>query len=367
MDKEKFSLEKKLKITVYFDPKDVKPTVVQNATVVLADVLRASTTIAVYLYHGAAGVALCPDPGTAKKVFEKQKRGEGLLAGERDWQKIPGFHLGGSPLDSSREKVKDRIVAFSTPTPLKVLKNAKHVVMGAFVNLDDVYDSCLRGKRDVVIVCAGGQEDSAFAGMLADFLQNTLSSTPILLAESAKEAVALYKPWQGRIIDLLRESSEGKSLAQKGFAKDLDFAAKVSRTSAVPYLKDDLFLKEDTPKRKWLEDAKKPTTPQKGKSIKITAPLSPKNPEHPVPGSEKGGKKGAHGQEAKKHEDKKGDDKKHSDKKAEKSDKKTDKAAPAPKKAEVKGTVVKPKKAPKPMFSKKTVANAPVKMIRKER
>ena len=91
-----------MKITVYFDPKDVKPTVVQNATVVLADVLRATTTIPVFLYHGAAGVALCPDPGTAKKIFEKQKRGEGLLAGERDWQKIPGFHLGGSPNDSSR-------------------------------------------------------------------------------------------------------------------------------------------------------------------------------------------------------------------------------------------------------------------------
>ena len=168
-------------------------------------------------------------------------------------------------------------------------------------------------------------------------------------------------------MDLLRESPEGKSLIQKGFGKDLDFAAKVSRTSAVPYLKDDLFLKEDTPKRKWLEDAKKPTTPQKGKSIKITAPLFPKNPEHPVPGAEKGVKKGARVADGKKHEDKKGDDKKHADKKTEKSDKKTDKAVAVPKKAEVKGTVVKPKKAPKPMFSKKTVANAPVKMIRKER
>ncbi len=186
-----------MKITVYFDPKDVKPTVVQNATVVLVDVLRASTTIAMYLYHGAAGVALCPDPGTAKKVFEKQKRGEGLLAGERDWEKIPGFPPGRSPLDSSREKVKDRVVCFQHPNPLEILKNAKYVVIGSFVNLDDVYDSCLRGKRDVVIVCAGGPEDSAFAGMLADFLQSTLGATPIVLAESAKEAMALYKPWQG--------------------------------------------------------------------------------------------------------------------------------------------------------------------------
>lgn len=357
-----------MKITVYFSPKDVKPTVIQNATVVLADVLRATTTIPVFLYHGAAGVALCPDPATAKKLFEKQKRGEGLLAGERDWEKIPGFHLGGSPNDSTREKVKDRVVCFSTQTPLKVLKNAKYLVLGSFVNLGEVYDSCLRGKRDVVVVCAGGPEDSAFAGMLVDFLQSTLGDTPIVLAESAKEAIALYKPWQGRILDLLKDSPEGKELIQKGYAKDLDFTAKASRISAVPYLKDDLFLREDPPKRKWLEDAKAKAAPQKGKSIKVTVPLFPKNPEHPVPGMEKAGKKGAadkKGADAKKHEDKKAEDKKHAEKNA---DKKAEKGAPAPKKGEAKATPVpKVKKPPKPLFSKKTVAVAPVKMIKKEK
>ncbi|HJT23684.1 MAG TPA: 2-phosphosulfolactate phosphatase, partial [bacterium] len=350
------------------DPKDVKPTVIQNATVVLADVLRATTTIPVFLYHGAAGVALCPDPGTAKKVFEKQKRGEGLLAGERDLEKIPGFHLGGSPNDSSREKVKDRVVAYSVQTPLKVFKNAKYLVLGSFVNLGEVYDSCLRGKRDVVIVSAGGPEDSAFAGMLVDFLQSTLGETPIVLAESAKDAIALYKPWQGRILDLLKESPEGKELIQKGFAKDLDFAAKVSRISAVPYLKDDMFLREEPPKRRFPEEAKK-TVPQKGKSIKVNVPLFPKNPEHPVPGMEKAGKKGAE----KKGADKKGEDKKHEDKKGEKgapAPKKGDaKAMPAPaKKGEAKAPAApKVKKPPKPLFSKKTVATAPVKMIKKER
>jgi 2-phosphosulfolactate phosphatase len=355
-----------LKITVYFDPKDVKPTVIQNATVVLVDILRASTTIPMYLYHGAAGVALCNDPGTAKKIFDKQKRGEGLLAGERDWEKIPGFHLGGSPIDSSREKVKDRVVCFATQTPLKVLKNAKYLVLGSFVNLGDVYDSCLRGKRDVVVVSAGEMEDSAFAGMLVDFLQSTLGGTPMTLAESAKEAIALYKPWQGRILDLLKECPQGKELIQKGYAKDLDFSAKVSRISSVPYLKDDLFLREEPPKRKFPEEAKKSTAPQKGKSIKVTVPLFPKNPEHPVPGMEKGGKKGAADKkhEDKKHEDKKGADKKHEEKKAEKGEK----GAPAPKKGEAKAAAApKVKKPPKPLFSKKTVASAPVKLIRKEK
>lgn len=347
-----------MKITVYYNPKDVKPTVIQNATVVLADVLRASTTISVYLYHGASGVALCPDPGTAKKFYEKQKRGEGLLAGERNWEKIPGFHLGGSPLDSNREKVKDRVVCFSTQTPLRILKHAKYVILGSFVNLGEVYDSCLRGKRDVVIVCAGGPEDSAFAGMLVDFLQSTLGSTPVVLAESANDAIALYKPWQGRILDLLRDSPDGKELTKAGFEKDLDFASKVSRISAVPYFKDYLFLREDTPKRKFPDDAKgKPSAPQKGKSIKVTVPLFPKNPEHPTPGMEKKDKKGV---PEKKNEVKKVEEKKPVDKKAEK-------GAPATKKGEAKAAAAKLKKPSKPLFSKKTVAVPVVKMIKKEK
>ncbi len=340
-----------MKITVYFDAKAVKSSVVQNATVVLVDVLRATTTIPIFLYHGASGVALCHEPGSAKKQFEKLKRGEGFLAGEREWEKIPGFHLGGSPLESSREKVKDRLVCFSTQSPLRVPAGAKYVILGSFVNLNDVYDSCLRGNRDVVIVCAGNPEDSAFAGMLVDFLQSTLGSTPIVLAESAKDAIALYKPWQGRIVDLLRESPDGKELIKKGYAKDLDYSAKVNRISSVPYLKDQLFLKEDTPKpKKTLDSDGKPrpsSAPQKGKSIKVTVPLFPKNPEHPVPGMEKAAaKKGAP------VEDKKADAKKKEMAAGKKADGKT----PGP----VVKPAGKPKKAagkPAPMFSKKTIAS----------
>lgn len=343
-----------MKITVYFEAKAVKPSVAQNATVVLVDVLRATTMIPMLLYHGATGVAYCHDPGAAKKHFSKLKRGEGMLAGEREWEKIPGFHLGGSPLESSRDKVKGRLVCFSTQSPLKVPSEAKHIILGSFVNLGDVYESCLRGNRDVVIVCAGNPEDSAFAGMLVDFLQSTLGSTPILLAESAKDAVAIYKPWQGRIVELLRESPDGKELIRKGYAKDLDFASKTNRISSVPYLKDQLFLKEDTPKpKKTLDSDGKPRTsgaPQKGKSIKVTVPLFPKNPEHPVPGMDKASaKKGSVPPE-----DKKAEGKKKEISVLKKGEGKTAVTAGKP------AGTPKPKKAPgkpAPMFSKKTIAS----------
>jgi 2-phosphosulfolactate phosphatase len=339
-----------LKITVYFQPKDVKVTTVQNATVVMADVLRLTTTIAMYLYHGAAGVKLFSDPGSAKKAFEKLKRGEGLLAGERDSDKIPGFHLGGSPLDSTREKVKDRWICISSPSLLRVPPKTKYVLLGSFINLTDVYDSCLRAKNDVVIICAGGSEDSAFAGMLVDYLQSTLLDSPIELTDSAREAIARYKPWQAKLLEMMKETIEGKELIRKGYAKDLDLATKLNKVSSVPYFKDDSFIKEDTPRpRRLLDEAKAKALAAKGKSIKITVPLFPKNPEHPTPVSDK--KKGAAAQDDKKGADKKGE--------------KIDKNAPPAKKGEKLEKPPKVKKAPKPMFGKKTTANPVVKLIKK--
>jgi len=341
-----------LKITVYNHPKDAKVTIMQNATVVLADVLRVTTTAAMYLYHGAAGVGIFSDPGSAKKAFEKQKRGEGLLAGERDWDKIPGFHLSLSPLDSSREKVKDRFVCISTQSLLRVPK-AKHVLLGSFINLSDVYDSCLRAKNDVVVIASGQPEDMAFAGMLVDFLQSTLISEPIVLTESAKDAINYYRPWSGKLFDMMKETPEGKELVRKGYVKDIDLATKLNKVSAVPYLKDEFFLKEDTPRpRRLLDEAKAKAAAAKGKSIKVTVPLFPKNPEHPVPGMDK--KKGAAA-----------DDKKGADKKGDKHDKNA-KEAPADKKAAKGEKPAKAKKAPKPMFGKKTtVAAAAAKLAKK--
>jgi 2-phosphosulfolactate phosphatase len=348
-----------LKITVYNHPKDVKVTIVQNATAVLVDVLRMTTTIPMYLYHGAAGVGLYSDPGSAKKAFEKLKRGEGLLAGERDWDKIPGFHLGGSPLDSTREKVKDRFVCLATQSPLRIPK-AKYVLIGSFINLTDVYDSCLRAKNDVVVICAGGPEDSAFAGMLVDFLQSTLLDTPVILTDSAREAINFYKPWRGQLVEMMKDTDDGKELIRKGYAKDIDLASKINKVSSVPYLKEEFFLKEDTPRpRRLLDEAKARAAAAKGKSIKITVPLFPKNPEHPTPGMDK--KKGAAGQD-----DKKGG-KVDKNAPAGKKGDKIDKNAPvvAKKGDKVEGKPVKVKKAPKPMFSKKTTANPVVKLIKK--
>ena len=285
-----------MKITVYFDPKAVKPTVIQNATVVLVDVLRTSTAIPVYLYHGAAGVALCPEPATAKKQFEKLKRGEGLLAGERDWDKIPGFHLGGSPLDSSREKVKDRFICLSTPSNLRPLATAKYVVLGSFVNLSDVYDSCLRGKRDVVIVCAGQMEDSAFAGMLVDFLQSTLGNVPIVLTRKRQGRGQSLQTMAGKDTGPAQGIPGWEGTDPKRLRERPGFLREDQPDLGCPFLEGKLFPErghaqtQETPGYRWKAKTRIGST-AKREIHQSDGPSFPEEPRTSCPGHGKGERK----------------------------------------------------------------------------
>jgi 2-phosphosulfolactate phosphatase len=284
-----------LKITVYFSAAEVKPSVVSKSTVVYGDPLQLGTTVAMLLYHGANAVQVFSDPASAKKAFAKLKRGEGILAGERDGEKIPGFQMGGAPLDSSRDKVKGRTICLSSPDAgpmLKAIEGAEKVFLGGFVNLGSVYESALRAGHDIVIVAAGcegkpNRADSVFAGLVADFLQNTVAGHPIELTETARKAANEARQWQGRLWELLDESEEGKLLTRVGAAKNIDIAAKLSRYFCTPVLLDGAFTREIPPKAlpRAPGEGVPAAAPRKGKPIKVQVPLFPKNPELPTPGA----------------------------------------------------------------------------------
>jgi len=283
-----------LKITVYFSAAEVKSSAVAKNTVVYGNPLQLGSTVATFLYHGANAVQVFPDPASAKKAFAKLKRGEGLLAGERDGEKIPGFQMGGSPRDSSREKVKGRTICLSSPDAapmLKAIQGAEKVFLGGFLNLGSVYESALRAGHDIVIVAAGqdgkpNQVDRIFAGLVADFLQNTVAGHPIELTDSARRAADEARPYQGRLHELLQESEEGKLLTRVGAGKNLDLAAKLSRYACAPVLLGGAFVRDVPPKPmpKAPGEGAPPPAPRKGKPIKVQVPLFPKNPELPTPG-----------------------------------------------------------------------------------
>ena len=127
----------------------VVPGQLAGVTVLVIDVLRASTTIV-----------------TA------------LAAGERRGEPLAGFDLGNSPLECGPERVGGRTVFFTTSNGTRALlaaRGAAAVGVAALVNAGAAAAWAAAEGRDVVVLCAGERgrpslEDDVCAGLLVERL-----------------------------------------------------------------------------------------------------------------------------------------------------------------------------------------------------
>lgn len=146
-----------------------------SACAVAVDVLRATTTLAHARANGAARVV--PFAATAEALTARDATPGMLACGERDGRIVPGFDLGNSPAEYTRERVAGRTLAFASTNGSRALLAASRCrrrLLACFANLTATLDA-LAHEPEIVIVCAGklgafAIEDAALAGTLATAL-----------------------------------------------------------------------------------------------------------------------------------------------------------------------------------------------------
>jgi 2-phosphosulfolactate phosphatase len=232
-------------LDVYLLPDLVSPEHLRGKTVVVIDVLRASTTITTALAVGAREVVPCLEVEEARRVAAKHGA-DVLLGGEREGLPIDGFDFGNSPAEYTSERVSRKTIVFTTTNGTKAMQRctqADLVLIGAFVNLSATC-RVLLGKAQIALVCAGtcGEitaEDVLFAGAVV----NTLESTVEREFELNDQARLARDAWQVRVagdgVELsarLRQSQGGRNLARIGMSGDIDLAANVDAFDIVPQL-----------------------------------------------------------------------------------------------------------------------------------
>ncbi|MEW5917126.1 MAG: 2-phosphosulfolactate phosphatase, partial [Gemmatimonadota bacterium] len=164
-----------MRLDVYFGGAEVSPAETQGRVVVVIDVLRASTTIAVALANGARAIVPCESADEAITLSKAFERSDVRLAGEMRSLPIPGFDLGNSPAEFVPSAVDGKTIFFATTNGTRTLlsmQGARDVFVGAFVNYPAVLAmrrTAARGGADVAIVCAGRDrkfalEDAVCAG-----------------------------------------------------------------------------------------------------------------------------------------------------------------------------------------------------------
>ncbi len=160
-----------LSLSVHFLPSLTSAEELAGGTIVVIDILRATTTIIYALAAGAKEVIPCLEIDEARAVASKLPRNSVVLGGERAGLKIDGFDLGNSPRDYTPEIVAGKTVVFTTTNGTRAMmlcKQAKRVLIGGFVNIHAILHAAARDEK-VHLLCAGtnGQitrEDVLFAG-----------------------------------------------------------------------------------------------------------------------------------------------------------------------------------------------------------
>lgn len=163
------------RIDVAFLPQLIQPGSLQGRTAVVADILRATTTIIQALANGCSQVLPQPSIEAARNAHAATPNS--ILGGERGGRVVDGFHQGNSPLEYTRPIVQEKSLILATTNgtvAMEHCREAKRVLIGALTNLDTVAQT-IDNDENITIVCSGTDghitsEDILFAGALVERL-----------------------------------------------------------------------------------------------------------------------------------------------------------------------------------------------------
>ncbi|HEX2166837.1 MAG TPA: 2-phosphosulfolactate phosphatase [Longimicrobiales bacterium] len=228
-----------MRVDVAFTPAEVKGAVGRR-TVVVIDVLRATSTMVEALVNGARAILPVGGVDDAVRKAEEIGRDNVLLCGERGGEAIRGFHLGNSPVEFTRERVAGKTLVMTTTNGTNaVLAGAagSTCLVGSLLNARAVAQRLVELESDALLLCAGREahfalEDAICAGRIARMLRelagavsgNDALHAALRLSRSAPSARTLARTEGGRLLESI------------GRREDIVFCAREDRYDVVPVL-----------------------------------------------------------------------------------------------------------------------------------
>jgi 2-phosphosulfolactate phosphatase len=240
-------------LNVYNLPNQVAAEDLASSSVIVIDLLRATSTICYAIAAGAREVVPFREIAEALAAANRAGRDQVLLAGERRGILIEGFDLGNSPTEFTPERVAGRRVLMTTTNGTWALYHARlarRVLIGAIVNLSAIVAS-VKDEPHVAILCAGTDgketlEDILAAGAMVD----KLTAAPAHHWKLNDAATAAAREWRllagkAEIADrpinkqfalTLRDTLGGRNLIEVGNDADLPDCAQIDLFKTVPEL-----------------------------------------------------------------------------------------------------------------------------------
>lgn len=223
---------------------------VRNKTVVVIDVLRASSSMVTALVNGAKGIIPVEDMSAASKIAANLDAKNVILCGEKDGYKIDGFQLGNSPMEYSKETVEGRTLILNTTNGTKAVSRAalaSRILIGCFLNAGAIVEQLQSTEDDIILICAGWKtrlslEDMLCAGLIVDRLNAGIFDDDA--SDGAKIAQLLYKKYEKDIEAAVRQSSHARRLSGIAHPNDISYCSQIDIIDLVPHvnMKDGIIL-----------------------------------------------------------------------------------------------------------------------------
>jgi len=218
------------------------------------DVLRATTSIPHALAAGVARVVPLATAEEARHLAARYGGKNALLCGEREGIRLPGFQLGNSPSEYTRDRVEGHTLFYcSTNGSGAVVRWEGHgeLLLLSFVNVGAAVERLAGTRGDIQLVCAGqgGRaclEDTALAGLAVRRLRERRPD--LHPDDGAGMAERVWDSWRGNVEGMLRASAHGRYLEGLGFGSDLALCAERDVMTVVPTLAEGSFEGEGSPK-----------------------------------------------------------------------------------------------------------------------
>lgn len=234
----------KNRLEVCFSPAIYDKHADSSNIVVIADILRATSSICAAIHNGVKSIIPVATVEEAKAMKQKGY----LVASERDGYVLDFADFGNSPFNFTPEIVRDREIVYSTTNGTRCIHMASHskaVVIGSFLNISTLANWLIQQNSPVLIFCASWKdrfslEDTVFAGALAKLLLDSgkFEST----CDAVTASIDLWNLANTDLVGYIQKAAQKRRLASKGLDDCIEYCLTADQTPVVPIFQEDCLV-----------------------------------------------------------------------------------------------------------------------------
>lgn len=234
-----------MKIDLIISADDIKREKVEGKSVVVIDMLRATSVIVTAINNGCQGIIPVLTVEEAFTIANRDRKVY-VLGGEREALKIDGFNFSNSPLEYKRNSVEGKNLVITTSNGTRAIRGsvgAKNILIGALINARAVADRLIELNNDIVIVNAGtyGQfsmDDFICSGYIIHCIADKKSD--IELTDISKTASYIYGENKD-VLRFIKGATHYKRMKELKLDHDLNYCCQKDIIEVVPEYRDGLI------------------------------------------------------------------------------------------------------------------------------